>query len=187
MATPIITENVAGPFTATWAPAGSSPATLGVIGARGIQEIRRYEAEEIPADLLGNSVVDAVHLGSQMFLEFDLEEVNRYVVNLMTHPFIQPASSDLAGTLLDEGEVGIPGLYYTDVYGELVLTPAFTNQNSAGAQSTPVRTYGLCTLAPNFDFRKLLSSKRRTAPVRLRCYPYLASSRYVFYTKSALA
>jgi hypothetical protein len=185
MTTAILTENVAGPFTMTWAPLGSSAATLGIVGSKGIKEIRRYEGEEISADLLGNGAVDAVHLGSQMFLEFELEEPNRYSVMLMSHPFMVPATADLAGTQLDEGEYGTPGLFYTDVYGILVATPAFTGLTSAALQSTPTRTYGLCTLAPGWEMEKLLSSRRKTVPVRLRCWPYdSGAGRYVFHTKS---
>lgn len=191
MATPIITEGVAGPFTMTWAPAGSNPTTLGVVGSRGITEIRKYETEEVPADLVGLSVVDAVHLGSQLFLEFELEEANLLAVSLLSHPFQNLAANTLPNSLLDEGELGIPGLYHTDVYGQIVATPAFVSGvnglNSAGQQSTPIRTYGLCSLAPGFELRKLLSSRRRTVPLRIRCFPYLDSgTRYVFYTKTAL-
>lgn len=187
MPTPILTENVAGPFTLTWAPLGSSAATLGLT-SKGIRETRRYEGEDIPVDLLGNSMVDSTYLGCQVFLEFELEEANRYAVDLMTNPFINPATANIAGTQLDEGEVGIPGLFYTDVYGSLVATPAFTSTNSAGAQSTPVRTYGICSLAPGWEIGKLFASRRRIIPVKLRVWPYdSGSGRYVWYTKTALS
>lgn len=187
MATPLLTQPIAGPFTATWAPGGSGPTTLGIIGNRGIREIRNYETEEIPADLLGNSVIDAVHIGSQLFLEFELEEPNLLMVQKISHPFAVTAQDTLANTLLGEGEHGVPGVMHTAKYGELVLTPAFSTNNPAGNQSTPVRTYGLVTMAPGYTFNQLLAARRRIVPMRLRCYPYVSSSKYVFYTKTALA
>lgn len=188
----ILTEPVAGPFTADWQSglAGGShatPAGLGVIGQRGIREITRMEGEEIPADLLGMSVIDAVHLGMQKFIEFELEEANLLQVMQMSHPFSTVAAETLQNYLLDEGEVGIPGTFYTDKAGSLLLTPAFAALNSAGAQSTPKRNYGVCTLAPGFEMNKLLAARRRVVPIRLRCYPYLTTTnRYVFYEKEAL-
>lgn len=190
--TAVLSQVVAGPFTLTWAPAGSNAASLGVVGDGGIKEFRKYESEEISADLLGNAVVDAVHLGSQMFLEFNLEEANRDMVMRMTHPFqvtsISGAESNanLNLGLGAEGEFGVPGQLYTGKYGQLVATPAFSTNNPAGAQTTPVRTYPYCTLAPNFEMRTLLSARRRVIPVRLRVWPVYDSvlAGYRFYSKS---
>lgn len=190
--TPVLTQPIAGPFTATWAPitysgttgTAGTAATLGLIGARGIREIRRHETEEVPADLLGNSVVDAVHLGMQLFLEFELEEANLLAVQAICHPFASSIDT-LANLLSKEGDLGIPGTFQSFTgAGQVVLTPGFSTNNSAGAQLTPTRTYGLVTIAPGFEFNQLLSSRRRIVPLRLRCLPYVVSSRYVFYTKS---
>lgn len=187
MATPVLTQPIAGPFTATWAPSGSGATTLGIIGARGIREIREYQTEEIPADLLGASVIDAVHLGSQLYLEFELEEPNLQMVQAISHPFAVTSQSTLANCLLGEGEHGVPGVMHTSKYGALVLTPAFTTNNPAGNQATPVRTYGIVTMAPGYTFNQLLASRRRIVPLRLRCYPYISTGNvYNFYTKSAL-
>lgn len=190
--TPVITQGVAGPFTATMAPlvfsAGTgtvgSAATLGIIGARGIREIRRYLTEEVSADIVGGAVVDAVHLCSQLYLELELEEYNYLEVMRLTHPFQETAVTDLASILAKEGELGTPGLYESQRCGQLVLTPTSTTLHSAGAQATPTRTYGLVKLAPGYELSKLLASRRRVVPLRLQCFPYLVNSKYVFYTKS---
>lgn len=187
MATPLLTQPIAGPFTLTWAPLGASPTTLGVVGARGIREVREYQSEEVGADLLGGAAIDDVHLCSRLRLEFELEEPNLLAVQKISHPFAVTAQDTLANCLLGEGELGIPGVMHTAKYGEIVATPAFGVNNPAGAQSTPVRTYGICTLYPGFTFNQLLAARRKIVPLQIRCYPYISSGKYVFYTKSALS
>lgn len=195
MSTPIIQSIVAGPFVANWQPAPyrtvahTAPyQNLGVIGERGIREIRRFEGEDIPIDVLGLGVADTVYLGAQLFLEFELEEANRAAVMSISHPFSQPEDYNLLSNWLNtEGQMGIPGVTYTDVAGSLLLYPAYSNLTSSGAQTNPVRRYGLCTIASGFDMEKLLASRRRTVPVRLRCFPYLHNGNVVFYTKASLS
>lgn len=185
MATPVLTNVLAGPYTATYAgPSGSNPsvATLGTIGEKGIREIIRVEEEEIGADLLGGSIVDGVYRGGQCFLEFDLLEVKYANVKAMLNPY--------AATPGVEGEMGVPGMMTSAKAGQIVLTPAYTTNTSAGADTTPVRTYGLVKIAANFDITRLLASRARIIPIRLRCFPYLGSggqsSSYIWYSKSAL-
>lgn len=193
--TPVITQPIAGPFTATMAPitfsAGvgtvGSATTLGIIGSRGVRELRRYQAEQVGADLLGGATVDNIHLCAELFLEFELEEFNRLGVMQLSHPFQETTVSDLASILSKEGETGIPGMYHSVKSCQLVLT-ASSSSHSAGAQATPTRTYGLVSIAPNFELAKLLASRRRVCPLRLQCLPYLDSAnsatKYVYFTKS---
>jgi len=199
MATPILQSAIAGPFVANWVrhisfgPNNAEHSTtfnLGLIGERGIREIRRYESEEITADLLGASVVDAVYLGSQLFLEFELESANLLAVMQISHPFTGVEVDNpgtLAQYLLNEGALGVPGQFYTHQSGSLLLYPAYgvggNALNTAGAQLTPVRRYEICTLAPGFEINKLLSARRRVVPIRLRCFPYRVGNDYCFYTK----
>lgn len=191
--TQIITDAIAGPFRATWAgPGGANPtaAHLGVIGARGVRQIRRHEAEEYSADLLGTSIVEGVYMGGQCFLEFELEEANLATALALTNPNkISPASGQY-----DQGnELGVPGTFMTSKAGTLVLSPLYsktgTTHTTAGAQTTPIRTYGLCNLAAGFDQEQLFSSKRKIIPVRLRCYPYSDAGsppKYIWYSLSAI-
>lgn len=197
--TPIQTNTVAGPFRASMrgyasGTAGSNPAvaTLGVIGTRGVRQIRRFEGEDFGGDLLGNSVIDSVYLGGQMFLEFELEEANKQNVLALINPFTAGALGN--PTYDNSGRVGVPGTLATAKSFELVLSPLYVVSGSlhttAGSQVTPVRTYGLCCLAAGFDMENLLASKRRTIPIRLRCFPYLNSDatpdEYVWFTSSAI-
>lgn len=204
MATIIAPAVVAGPFLLNWVPTifgthsaspNSGEATLnsnnlGVVGPRGIREIRKYEDEDIPADLVGNAAVNAVELCSQLFLEFDLEEANLLAVMQMSQPQSNVASETVANYALGEGEVGIPGRLHSDSGGSLVLMPAYglagAALNTAGSQSTPVRIYGFCRIASGFELTKNLSSRRRTIPMRLRCFPFNdGTGRLVFYTRAS--
>lgn len=193
MPTQIVTDAVAGPFRAVYqGPAASNPtsAHLGVIGSRGIRQIRRYEGEEYAADLAGNSIVEGVYLGGQLFLEFELEEANLQNVLALINPFKTSVSSPTADT---GNEMGVPGTFMTSKAGQLTLTPLYSKtgivHTTAGNQVTPVRIYGLVTLAAGFEREELLSSRRRVIPIRLRCFPYSDGgnpAKYIWYSQAAL-
>ena len=203
----IQSDTVAGPFRVSYCGPGNtkydgtamdgmlpSVRTLGIIGSRGVRQIRRFEGEDFSGDLLGNSVIDSVYLGGQMFLEFELEEANKTNVMAIINPFI-PGAQVATPTTDSAGRVGVPGTLATAKCGSLQLHPLYSVAGGnvftkAGAQVTPVRTYGLVTLAAGFDMEQLLGSKRRTIPIRLRCYPYLwdtTTDEYVWYNVAALA
>ena len=200
MPTPVITQAVAGPFRATYAPPSTSTitaSTLGVIGEKGIRQIRTFDGEDFSGDLLGSSVVESVYLGGNMFLEFDLEEANWNTVKALINPF---RVGDLGGAASEadpdpSNYVGVPGTFASYYCGSLILNPLYASttagatHTSAGAQVTPVRTYGLVTLAAGFQQEQLLASKRRTVPIRLRCFPYSdggSPAKYVWFMSEAI-
>jgi len=193
--TQIITDAVAGPFRIEYAgPSGASPVVghIGVIGSKGIRQIRRYSGEDYSADMLGNSTVESVYMGGDMFLEFELEEANLANAMCIENPF---RKGTLGGDQVDgDAQVGVPGTFATSYAGSIILYPLYsatgTIHTTAGAQTTPVRTYGFVTLAMGFEKEKLFASKRRVIPIRLRCYPYItgsgSSQKYVWYTVGAV-
>jgi len=193
--TAIVTDAVAGPFRATYAgPSGSNPSTahLGVIGARGIRQIRRFEGEEFAASLSGRSAVDGVYLGGQMFLEFELEEANLAGVLALTNPFGATALGSIPAVAYDN-EMGVPGTFMSTKAGSLILNPLYsktgTIHTTAGSQTTPVRTYGIVTIAAGFEQELKYHSERRTIPVRLRCFPYSDGGtppKYIWYSVGAV-
>lgn len=197
MATNVITKGVAGPFKA-WYTGPGSPATptqltLGVIGSRGIRMIRRFEGEDIAVDALGDSIVDSVYMGGQMFLEFELEEANKPACMILQNPFQVSTITSPPAEIFDN-EVGIPGTFVTSKAGSLVLSPLYNVTGNlgttAGGQATPVLTFGLITLAMGFDMEKLFASKRRVIPIRLRCYPYSdagSPAKYIWFSQATLA
>lgn len=203
MPTQVVTQAIAGPFKAFYTPptasySGATTSTLGVIGEKGVRQIRTFDVEEYTSDLLGSSVVEGVFMGGNMFLEFELEEANLNTVKTLIQPFVVGHSG--GGTGHDDADpsqfVGIPGTFATSYAGTLLLRPLYAKSasnidTSAGNQTTPSRSYGEVTLAGGFQQEQLLASKRRTVPIRLRCYPYAASiggkSQYVWFTELALS
>ena len=193
MPTQIVTDAVAGPFRATYVgPNSANPTSghLGVIGSRGIRQIRRFEGEEYSADLAGNSIVEGVYLGGQVFLEFELEEANLPNVQALLNPFKNVVGQPNADT---GNEMGVPGTFMTAKAGSIILNPLYTStgnlHTTAGAQTTPVRTYGIVTIAAGFEREELFSSKRRVIPIRLRCFPYSdggSPAKYIWYSLSAI-
>ena len=192
MPTQIVTDAVAGPFRASYTGPAGSPSIqhLGVIGSRGIRQIRRYEGEEYAADLAGSSIVEGVYLGGQVFLEFELEEANLNAVKGLMNPFRAATDHPTA----DVGnEMGIPGTFMTSKAGAITLNPLYTSSGNlhttAGAQTTPIRTYGLVTIAAGFEREELLSSRRKVIPMRLRCFPYSdggSPAKYIWYGLTAI-
>lgn len=205
MPTQVAVEAVAGPFKAFYkAPSASysaltAAASLGVIGEKGIRQIRTFDTEEYTSDLLGSSVIEGVYMGGNMFLEFELEEANLNRVKALINPFVigQTGGTASEGDPDPSNYVGVPGTMSTSYCGTLILRPLYaygataTNLHTKAAkQATPVRVYGLVTLAGGFQQEQLLASKRRTVPIRLRCFPYSDSgspvARYIWFSEQAL-
>lgn len=201
----VLTDAVAGPFRAYYAgPGGAaataaltggtnpSPAHLGVIGERGVRQIRKFEGEDITSDILGSSVIDSVYLGGQMFLEFELQEANLQNVLALTNPFAR-AMGDV--TVDKSNEVGIPGTFMASAHaGSLALIPLYsttgTIHTTAGGQTTPVRLYQYVTLAAGFESEINLNSKRKLIPVRLRVFPFSdggSPAKYLWYSVAAVS
>lgn len=202
--TVISTSAIAGPFKVSYAgpglttitdrtlagPTNPAAGSLGVIGSKGFRQIRRYALEDITTDLLGDTVVDSVFMGGDMFLEFELEEANKANVLCLENPY---RTGTLSTSVDGDNEVGIPGTFATTYAGSLVIEPLYYNvgnpHSRAGTVTTPCRIYGLVALASGFEKEKLFASRRRTVPIRLRCYPYsdgATPSKYVWYQVAAV-
>jgi hypothetical protein len=194
MPTPLLSNVIAGPFNVYYTPptTDSSYTTgtlnttndyLGLIGEGGIKEVKTFEIEEYKVDLLGETIVEGIHAGGNLFLEFQLEEINRLRIRQIIEN-LGVTRQDSSSSSVAEGQVGIPGTVTSYRAGMLTCRPF--SGSSAYAETTPCRTYGLVQLASGFELSRLLSYKRRFYPIRLRCYPYNdGSGNYVWYTKSA--
>jgi len=172
MPSTLITNVLAGPYTATYAHPGQSSAPLGTISEGGVTEIREHSIEDIIGDQYGDIVLDGIYLGGNHFLEFSLEEANRNAVRGMAFPF---------GTFPLDNEAGLPGTLASSYAGELVLTPVAGTPSAA--ESFPVRTYGLVLLDNNHNVERSLQARHMVIPIRLRCYPYDDTGDTVWYTR----
>lgn len=116
--------------------------------------------EIAPSDAYGDSVLDLVYRGGQVFCQF---EGKAYKAGIVT-PF-WPWSSI--------GAMGLIGRLGSDVASAFVLT-ATASTPAAAAPATLTGTKSI--LASNFPARLLFSSVLRTVPVRLRMLPYDSGS-----------
>lgn len=109
-----------------------------------------------PSDAYGDSVIDLVYRGGNVFLQF---ESKAYKAGSIT-PFWPWGSL---------GAMGVIGRLGSDVAAAMVLTST-AGTPAAAAPATLTGTKSI--LAENFPARLLFSSVVRTVPVRLRCLPY---------------
>lgn len=112
--------------------------------------------EITPSDAYGDSVIDSIYRGGNVFLQF---EGKAYKAGALT-PFWPWGSL---------GVQGVIGRLASDVAAAQVLT-ATASTPAAAAPATLTGTKAL--LAANFPARLLYSSVLRTVPIRLRIYPY---------------
>lgn len=126
------------------------------ITERGYELQQESNAQEItPSDAYGDSVIDSVYRGGNVFLQF---EGKAYKAGAIT-PFWP------WGAL---GVTGVIGRLASAVASANVLT-ATAGTPAAAAPATLTATLAL--LAANNPARLLFSSELRTVPIRLRVYP----------------
>ena len=187
MPSALTTQLIAGPWTATVWNQGVAAQTAGdavSIGQveDGFTQIRTNSVEDLTSDLYGDTVLEGVYLGGNLFLEFTLQEINRVGALKLLYP--GDATNDPDGDFGGDGDkLGTPGVLVTPTAMTLILTstantPSATelrgvSANDAGTNATAaVRTYGLVTLDNGHAVSQALQTRRTSVPVRLRCYPY---------------
>lgn len=141
---------IAGPYSGTY-----NSVDVGVT-ENGYEIQQESSVQDItPTDLYGDTVIDSVYRGGNVFLQF---ESKAYKTGSIT-PFWPWAALGLHGT---SGRLG------SNVASAMVLTA----KAGTTASTTPATLTGSKSiLAPNSPARLLYSSVLRTVPVRLRVYP----------------
>jgi hypothetical protein len=146
---------VAGPYRATF-----NGVDLGVT-QRGFELEHTFLEEIIQGDHLGESAVDSVYLGGDVFVNAVLQEADLNSVRAAIWPF---------STV--EGRVGRVGRTYVDVALPLVLT-VLTGSRAATAGPNTI-TLPLAVIAGGNTIRRLYGSHLRNIPMRWRAYPRFA-------------
>lgn len=142
---------IAGHYTLTYG--GSS---LGIIEDALELELQ-HSVDEIRGDPLGDTIIDGVYRGGNMYLNFVLQEADAAGVAALIWPYNATF-----------GVVGTPGVLMTSVDAALVMTQL------AGTTSTPASlTFTSCILAPNFPIRMLYGTRLRNIPIRMLCMPFV--------------
>lgn len=130
-------------------------------------------------DAWGTSVIDGIWRGGNCFVQFTSEE---YKAGSLGAYWPYGGAINAAGVLgiLVDDTIAAPnklpmGQLASNIAKALVLTvTAGTPAATAGAVNTLTAMFAL--LAKNFNGKLLFNSKLREVPIRLRCYPYTASS-----------
>lgn len=143
--------------------------TLGQV-EDGISLDYSFASDEIKGDNLGDTTQDDVFRGlaGAMFLEMTLTEFNAAGVLAAFWPW-----SATWGRI----DTGIVGQLGTGLAKSLVLTKV------SGPNATPTTLTALkAVLAPGYPIRLLFAPRLRRVPLRLKLYPYTASSVNQFFT-----
>lgn len=125
-------------------------------------------------DAWGASVIDGIWRGGNCHVQFTSEEYK-------------------AGSLAAFWPLGGIGAFVTpstlpigvlaSALAKVMLLTAVAGTPAAGSTPTlTTLTASMALLAKNFNGKLLLNSKLREVPVRLRLYPYLNTTPYVFFT-----
>jgi len=146
---------IAGPYTATL-----NAMTIGIIEDGFDLENTADGKDLITGDNLGGSVQDGVYRGGQAFCSFTLLEPDLTQVKAALWPYAA------------EGVVGQVGRLDTNIAVALVLTAV---AGTTAATEPATLTADLAILAENFPIRRLMASRARRIPMRLRLYPFLDS------------
>lgn len=144
---------IAGGFTATYG--GSALGTI----RNGFTLEWTGDEEIIRGDNLGTAAQDAVLIGQDVFVEFELAEWNAAGAQAAMWPWGGATGS--GGTL---------GRLASDIDEQLILT-AIAGTSSAALTGEDVYTFPKCKLAEGFPVRILLATRLRTVPLRFRVYP----------------
>lgn len=130
---------------------------------QGVRQLRRkYKAQIISADLYGDTQLDGVYRGSDVFLRMIFKEWNATVRKILW-----PFDTDF-------GDLGIPGKLLTDFAKSMVLT-ALTGTPAATKGPATV-TATLALLAPENDVEVIMGNEQRDVPVLIQCFPYVVST-----------
>lgn len=151
---------VAGPYTTTFS--GSS---IGIT-EDGIMLNASFPEDEITGDAYGDSVIDTVRRGANVFLALVGIE---YTAAL---PMAWPESSTF-------GRMGVTGRMGEGMSVATVLTStASTSAAAAPATLTSSKTL----LSRDSQTQLQFAARGRKVPVQLRCFPYLTGGNNVWFT-----
>lgn len=168
-----------GPYTATWAGASGQPGGAGALDVGLVEGVDRFqrtaEAQDIRVDAYGETVVDGVYRGGQMFVLMTFKEWTDTVKALLW-PF--------GGTQVspDFGAVGPVGSLMTNLAGILVLTAVTGTPAATNGPATI--NFGSAIISPGHNSEVILGSEERNVPVVFRCYPYDNSGTLVWFTET---
>jgi hypothetical protein len=127
-------------------------------------------AQEVRASRFGDTVIDGVYRGADVFQIAVIKEWTEAIRDA-----IWPFDEAL-------GNTGIHGRMLTDMYGQIILTAI--PGTPAAAVGPLTRTYPIAGLSPEHNVDVTFGSEERNIPIVFRCLPTItvATSVAVHYT-----
>jgi hypothetical protein len=165
---------IAGPYSATYKPAGGSALALGIV-ADGFRLTRVTRGQIITGDNLGKSVQDGVFQGSDMFLSMVCEEFNAAALFGNNANNAAQADNPFGVNFNKQGQVG---RLWSTIAGEIVLTRVSANTTASFATLTA----GYAIIQEDAEIEYLMATALKTVPLRFRLLPYTVSSNTVHFT-----
>lgn len=158
---PNLTQSV-GAYTVGYATDGI-PANAVDIGTfeGSLRENRTMHAQDVRAGRFGDTVLDGVYRGANVFQIVVIKEWTEIIRDA-----IWPFDEEL-------GNTGIHGRMLTDIAGSLVLTAIAGT--TAAVQGPVTRTYPLAILSPEHNTELIFGAEERNIPIVFRCYPNISS------------
>lgn len=174
----IQTQFVAGAYTGAW-----NAQNLGLV-RKGF-EIRSRISKNIVTDsqIYGDTVLDAVYNGQNMFIGFTMMEFTKAILVGLFNCYSYGASSVPSASMskANMGQLGVVGLM--DVGSLLVKSLVLTAVAGSTAATSPATvTANQSILAEDSDINYMLSLENRELPLVLRLYPYTISTLDVFFS-----
>ena len=168
--------------SATYDPTGAVAAADIGIAEKGYELSLRYLKEMIgDTDAYGDTPIDAIYRGAEMFLQSTLKEYKASVLNAVL-PYQSVAAGAFvafAPTGVNSFQLGVIGRLDTDLDGIVIMT----STTGTPAVATPATaTFTHCMFAANFDLRMLFGPTLRKVPFRWQVYPYLDTTIKFFTT-----
>ena len=136
------------------------------------QEIELDDISE--NDAWGASVIDGIWRGGQCHMQFTSEEYKAGSLGAFW-----PLGS--IGSFVTPSTLPI-GVLASTLVKAMVLTVVAGTPAAASTPTLTTLTASSALLAKNFNGKLLMNSKLREVPVRLRLYPYLNVTPFVFFT-----
>jgi len=132
---------------------------------------RRAKGQPIVADKFGDTTLDGIYRGGDVFLQVTFKEWIAKVREI-----IWPYDSDF-------GDIGQCGRLWSDLAKAIVLT---AQSGSPAATAGPATiTFNLALAAEENDIEIVLGNEQRDIPVLFRCLPYtISSGREAWFTVS---
>lgn len=155
---------IAGEYTGTW--------NSNAIGLTedGFNITWSFSKEEVMADSYGDTVLDAVYRGGNMFVEFTCKAYRAAAIAGMIWPY--------SATF---GAVGIVG--QMDVNSSLAKSLVLTDIAGTPATTFPADwTFHSTILDNEHEVAFALNNRHRVIPIRLRCYPTDVSASIRWFT-----